>query len=39
MATSVTVLAQSHKENNHDALVTHLTVQGERCTGSVGCSC
>ncbi|MDO5527697.1 MAG: hypothetical protein Q4F85_16620 [Prevotella sp.] len=43
MATSVTVLANSHKEdccaNNHEALITHVTAQGKHCTGSVGCSC
>ena len=43
MATSVTVLANSHKEDggahDHDVLATHVTVQGKHCTGSVGCSC
>ena len=43
MATSVMVLANSNKEvscvHNHEAFATHMTLQGKRCTGSVGCSC
>ena len=43
MATSVMVLANSHKEvscvHNHEAFATHMTLQGKHCTGSVGCSC
>lgn len=43
IATSVTVFANSHKEDycvhNHDALAIHMITQGKHCTGSVGCSC
>ena len=43
MATSLTVLANSHKEHscahNDEVLVTRMTVRGKHCTGSVGCSC